>query len=98
MSIDEKTVLLAIQQAMLGEIGPNLRAVILKYHGSTLEFECYFDGEISNEDSESMSCVETELIAFLPENILVRHTVHRLDAPSQIPKKAVWVYYRREIN
>lgn len=89
-------VLLSLQRALLGEIGPNLRAVTVRYAETSLHFEAYFDGEIRDEDRESMSLVETEVMAEFPASHAVSHDALRLDAPAQIPKDRIWVYHRKE--
>lgn len=89
-------VLVAVQQALLGEVGPRLRAIMVDYDDSSIELDAFYDGEVDEDDREAMSCVETELIAIFPEthNITVR--IHRRDYPALIPKDKVWVYYRKE--
>jgi hypothetical protein len=89
-------VLLSLQRALLGEVTPRLRAVTVKYAESSVHFEAYFDGEVSDEDRESMSLVETEVMADFPSDHLITHEVIRLDAPALIPKDRTWVYYRKE--
>lgn len=96
MNDRKNEVLLEIQQALLGEISSKLRAVIVFYGDNNIHFDCYYDGEILEDDIESMSCVETELISMFPENHEITHAVHRLDYPNPVPKKGIWVYYRRE--
>src|SRR5262249_15827690 len=56
-------VLLSVQRALLGEVPPALRGVTVGWDASSINIVCYFDGEISEEDQASMSCVETEVIA-----------------------------------
>jgi hypothetical protein len=43
-------VLLAIQQALLGEVTANLRAVTVNYAETSIRFEAYFHGEINEEE------------------------------------------------
>ncbi|HZN96007.1 MAG TPA: hypothetical protein VFB81_25000 [Myxococcales bacterium] len=89
-------VLLAIQQALLGEVSPNLRAVTVSYTETSLHFEAYFDGEVHDEEREAMSLVETELMAEFPSTHSLSHQVIRLDTPALIPKDRTWVYFRKE--
>jgi hypothetical protein len=91
-----REVLVSAQQALLGEVGPNLRAVIVSFSESTIFFESFFHGEISDEDRESMSLVETELLASFPSNHAVSHKLTRLDEPAPIPQRDHWAYLRRE--
>lgn len=89
-------VLLALQQALLGEISANLRAVAVSIGPQNVHFRAFFDGSISEGDRESMSFVETELMAALTARDVVSHSVERLDCPAPIPKRDIWVYCRRE--
>lgn len=89
-------VLVAMQQALLGEVSARLRAVAVFYDDESIEFTCYFDGNISEEDQESMSCVETELMAVFPGNHSINYSLHRIDYPGLIPKDGIWVFLRRE--
>jgi len=92
------TVLIALQQALLGEISSHLRAVTVKYDDQSVHFNAYFDDDISEDDRESLSCVETEVIAALPASNAVTHDAIRLDAPAPIPKDLTWVYHRAELG
>ena len=89
-------VLIAIQQALLGEVSSRLRAVTVYFDDNSIQFDCYYDGEILENDRESMSCVETELLAVFPETHKVTHSIRRWDFPEPIPKIRLWVYFRKE--
>ncbi len=89
-------VLTAIQQALLGEVSSRLRAVTVYFDDHSINFTCYYDGEVLDDDRESMSCVETELLALFPETHKVAHLIQRRDFPEQIPKNEMWVYFRKE--
>jgi hypothetical protein len=90
------TVLIALQQALLGEIASHLRAVTVEYDDQSVHFTAYFDGDVSEDDRESLSCVESEVMAALPASNSVTHDVTRLDVPVPIPKNRTWVYHRAE--
>lgn len=89
-------VLIAIQQALLGEVSHRVRAIITKYTDFSIHFEAYFDGEILEEDRESMLLVDTELVAMSPSSHVISHDLIRLDAPLSLPKEGIWVYHRKE--
>ena len=89
-------VLLAMQQALLGEVSSRLRAVIVSFDDTRIHFDCYLDGEILEEDRESMSLVESEVMAGFPESHAITHRVLRKDYPFPIEKEATWVFYRKE--
>ena len=90
-------VLVAVQQALLGEVSARLRAVTVAYTDMSIHLDCYYDGEITDEDREAMSCAETELIAMSPETHRITHQVHRKDYPAAIPKDTTWAFYRKEV-
>jgi hypothetical protein len=89
-------VLLGIQNALLSEASSHLRAVVVEFGEAFIHFDAYYDGAPLADDVESMSCVETELIAMFPESHNVTHRVMRLDQPEPIPKIGYWVFFRRE--
>ncbi len=88
--------LLEMQRSLLGEVSSSLRAVTIRVSDNQLHFDAYFDGLIGEDDVESMSCVEGELIAALPQRIEVTYDIHRIDLPVMVPKHDVFVYMRRE--
>lgn len=89
-------VLLSLQRALLGEVGSNLRAVTVTYSGTTIHFDAFVDGEVTDEEREAMSLVETEVMADFPSTDKITHQVMRLDTPNLIPQDRTWVYYRKE--
>jgi hypothetical protein len=95
-SIRRCEVLLAIQQSLLGEVTPSLRVVTVRYTKTNIHFEAYFHGEITAEEREAMSLVETEIMAAFPSTHTITHEMIRLDAPALIPKDRIWVYFRKE--
>ena len=96
MTLEKEQALIVIQQSLLGEVSAFLRAVTIRVSDGHLHFDAYYDGLIHENDVESMSCVETELIAALPERIRVTHSLYRIDSPSILPKTDIFVYLRRE--
>lgn len=89
-------VLVGVQQALLGEVSAHLRAVTVSYDDTSIHLDCYYDGEITDDDREAMSCVETELMAVFPETHTVTHSVQRRDYPDPIPKETIWAFFRKE--
>ena len=58
---------LSLQRALLGEITPNIRGITCACNESVIVVRCYFAGEITEEDEDSMDCVATEVISDFPE-------------------------------
>lgn len=96
MTISRNNVLLSVQRALLGAVSPTLRGVTIDLDKKSIRILACFDGLISEEDSESMSEVETEVMAdFLPEYSVSMET-KRIDSPSKIQCLEAWAYYRKE--
>lgn len=92
----EHVVRVQMQLALLGEVPPKLRAVDVTWTDISMHFDCYFDGEVSEEDRESMSLVETGLLASFPATHAISHKVHRWDFPKRLPLVSSRVFRRRE--
>ncbi|WP_458718227.1 hypothetical protein [Pseudomonas gregormendelii] len=99
-SLDNAIVMarLSIQKALLGEVSGNLRAVVFSVSELFLSVRFYFDGEIDDDDFESASCVETEVLADYKEGWTVTVKCFRLDASEPIFDDGVWVFRRREVQ
>ena len=95
MTDREASVRRAMDLAMYLEISAPLRAIFVSYGEAKIHFDCYFDGEVSDDDLDSMSCIETELIA-MDSDRSNSYTVHRIDYPEPLPKRGLYVYARRE--
>lgn len=87
---------LSIQRALLGEVSDKLRAVTFSVSDVCLEIKFYFDGEVGEDDLESASCVETEVLADYEEGYKVSVRCLRVDLPTSIEDCGVWVFRRRE--
>lgn len=98
LHLNTQQVLLALQQALLGEVPNTLRAVTAVVGHRCVSVDAYFHGPISDDDLESMSLVETELVADLPEEMEIVVNSVRLDHPALIPKEdgRIWVFLRKE--
>lgn len=89
------SVLLSVQTALLGAVSPALRGVTVGWDEKTIKLLCYYDGSISEEDRESMSCVQTEIMADFPE-LEIELDVVRCDFPQEMNYLDAWVYRRSE--
>jgi len=98
-SLDDVIVMarLSIQRALLGEVSGKLRAVIFSVSGLLLSIRFYFDGEIDDDDFESASCVETEVLADYGDDWTVSVKCLRLDVSEPILDQGFWVFRRREV-
>ncbi len=87
---------LSAQRALLGEVPPALRAVLMSVNDSSIMAHCYFDGPIHPDDAESMSCAETEMAADCAPDVEVTFECIRRDAPQRIDEAGIWIFARRE--
>lgn len=95
-SIDRASLLLSVQRALLGAISVGVRTVAVALTGRIIELRIYFDGPISVDDEEAMSCVASEVLADFPSAEDVTVCCMRKDAPEQIDEQGTWVFQRRE--
>jgi hypothetical protein len=94
--MDDRQLRLVLQVALLGEVGPALRAVAYHLEPDRITLAFYHDGLISDDERESASCVGTELMAALPDSITVSEELIRCDYPQRIPQDLPQVFHRRE--
>ncbi|MCB9479509.1 MAG: hypothetical protein H6683_07475 [Deltaproteobacteria bacterium] len=87
---------LFVQNALLGEISNNLRAVLIAATNSKVIVDFYYDGEISEDDWESARYVTTEIVANFDRVVGIDTNIHRLDEPIPIPQHGYCVYMRKE--
>jgi len=90
------TVMLSLQRALLGEVFPALRAVTVEWGPAFVRFIGYIDGEPSEEDLESLSCVSAEVAADFSAGVDVDFEAVRCDHPQRIADDLPRVYRRRE--
>ena len=91
-------VLLGLQSAMLGEIFPKLRYMTCAWKTSEVTIRAIVDGEVDEDDEESLERIHTELIAFLPDTFEVNKECLKLEPVQPIGEQFLMetVYKRRE--
>lgn len=79
--------LLCVQGALLDAVTPHLRAVVVDlYHNRYCMFlQLCYEGEMSEEDIESLSCAITEASAGMEAECLTDPQIERIDFPKPIP-------------
>lgn len=89
-------VLLALQRALLGAIGPNLRGVTVGWSENEVRVRSLYSGPIRDADRESMNEVEAHLLGDFPED-RIELVLESYDEPG-LAERALdaWVYCRRE--
>ncbi|MGJ4947825.1 hypothetical protein [Bradyrhizobium sp. HKCCYLS20291] len=95
--LERSSILVSVNRALLGEVSASLREVRYALSDGNIDIFCVFDGEISEDDQESMSCVATEVMADFPDVTVQEHCL-RIDAPERIPSLLgrVTVFARKE--
>lgn len=90
------------QEALLGAITPNIRHIFIGLIDKTIQFIVIFDGEISEDDEDNMSCVGTEIISDFSEfgdgKLLYNEQFLSIPYPAQyiVPENHFCVYARKE--
>lgn len=88
---------LSLQRALLGNVTPNIRAIVVEIEETKITLFFYFEGETDDDDEELASVVETEVIADFDEVYSIDTKVQRLDRPQVIKNNnGVLVYLRKE--
>lgn len=90
--------LLATQSALLDEITPELRAVVVDVckEENLLYTRMYYEGEASEKRIDLWDCIITEASAALGPDCMLDHEVERLDYPQKIPSRGRYAYLRKE--
>ncbi|MCX6989859.1 MAG: hypothetical protein NTX49_02155 [Chlamydiae bacterium] len=90
--------LLAMQNALLGAVTPELRAVAIDIDKDSDMFtvRIYYDGEASEKQLDVWRCAVTESSADLGIDCRVDDYIERLDYPKKIPNLGHFAYFRKE--
>ena len=77
------SVLLTLQSALLGAIGPAVRKVTCSWNAKEIRIRAVFDGQIGEDDAQAMLVTETEVMASFPDHD-VSLVYERCDAPGSV--------------
>src|SRR5262249_28787185 len=90
--------LLSTQSALLQNVTPELRAVIVDIDEEEKIFyiRFYYDGPVSEDIIELWQCAITEASAGIDPNYGLDEGVERLDYPAKIPFRGRCAYLRKE--
>ena len=94
---NRRAVLLTAQVALLGEVSTAVRGITLGWTSQKILLRAVFEGEVQDDDRESMDCVATEILASFP-NHEVDFECIRDDAPESLGPHFLmaWVFVRKE--
>lgn len=77
------SVLLGMQRALLGCVGPAVRKIMCQWNEHEIQVRVVFGGEIGEDDADAMSEAETEMMADFPSHA-VSFKLERCDNPEKI--------------
>ena len=83
-SATRPNLLFAANQALLGEVTPNLRRVLLDWHATPAILTCYYDGPITGLETGAADRVVSKINTWLPD-ARVELTLERVDYPGRPP-------------
>lgn len=97
MQVDTKDVLLAIQRALVGEVFPRLHTIHVAVQGNAITLHWGLTEAPDDEDCESMSEVEGEVLADLSPDVSIESIlcVRRVDEYSAKKPSGICVFKRR---
>lgn len=89
-------IVMSVNRALLGEVFPELVAVSCGIESdSKFELTFFIDPLLPDSMEESISCIETEVIADFPENFEISHKVV-LSKQADLPTSdAFWIFLRK---
>ncbi len=91
-------VMMTLQVALLGEVHPSVRKVGVGWTDKSIRVQVFHDGEPNEDEVESASWIETEIMASFPDHDVEVSTV-RFDRPGvirNIEGITAWAYSRWE--
>lgn len=96
--IDRISAILSLNGALIGEVFSQLRVAKIQWDNEKVSLLFYYDGEISEDDRESLECIATEVISDFPDHAL-EVNITRCDYPARIPQSEasnIALVYRRK--
>jgi hypothetical protein len=85
----------AMQNALIGQITPNIREIMLERFNEHIFVIFYFEGEITEEDRQNMKeIMDVFCLSFLSFHIYLRY--FRIDKSPNLPPHQISIYSRYE--
>ncbi|EBE9927999.1 hypothetical protein L6N32_004703 [Salmonella enterica subsp. enterica serovar Poona] len=92
-----KRLKLSIQSALLGAITENMRNIAVDISENKIILYFFINGEITEDDKENISIIETEVIADFEDKFDIESVIKRVDYPeSIILERGCSVFQRKE--
>jgi hypothetical protein len=97
MTIDFRCkALLSVQRAFLGEISVSIRGISVDTSNEKVVVTIYVDGLVSEDFRDELSCVETEVLADFPNNLVRFEISEGSRKGSRISPKGDLIFLRKE--
>lgn len=87
---------LSVQRALLGNVTTNMRAIAVELNEFDISLLFYYDGKIKENDEETASEIETEVMADFYDYYNIDVNLIRLDYPKPIKNSSGFYIYLRE--
>lgn len=81
----------SVHRALSGSLPSVVRAVFCKDESSRVFLRFVVDGEISDDDWDSVSCIGAEVIADFSAPYMIEESIKRLDVPAQVATPPGWL-------
>jgi len=88
--------LLAMSQALIGKISPNLRAAKINWNDSVIDLLFYYHGEIAELEKDLANSVAVEFTERFP-SYQINLEMIRSDYPHAISPVGEWAYLKQEV-
>lgn len=82
-------------KGLFGLVTPELRKVSVSFCGDKIIINCFFHGEVTDEQRADMTIAANRIKQSFPESYSVHVNIQRLDAPQRVPCIGTPVYARR---
>jgi hypothetical protein len=89
------TLLIAAQQALLGEIDLSVRGVAVEWREKMIYVYFYNDGDVSDDLHDNFTTIGAEIVAQFTDAGIIEK-IKRWDYPKRLPDHEYWVYKRKE--
>jgi len=91
-------VLLSIQDALVGEVFPSLRAVDVSWDESRVDVLFFVSSKLNDDEEEAISSIEAEMSAHLNSKVEVHSEVNVVSSDSPLPQRRgkVCVFARKQ--
>lgn len=92
-----KRLKLSMQSALLGSITENMRNIAVDLTGNKITLYFFINGDITDDDKENISIIETEVIADFEDEFDIEAIIKRIDYPKPIIlERGCSIFQRKE--